>query len=90
MRGAVFGVALLDAEGAAYLVSLSVDGELLVFDVGSRAQLVRRCLERGWLVHGRLGRLVEALERGLCFGASPSLVATIHCVALGSASAPYA
>lgn len=89
MRGCIFGVALLDAEGVAYLVSVGCDGELLVFDVGSRLQLVRRCLERQWRVYGRLGLLVEALHRGLCFGASPLLVSRIHCVPLGSDSAPY-
>jgi len=90
MRGCVFGVALLDAEDGAYLVSVSCDGELLVFDAGSRVQLVRRCLERGWLVHATLGRLVLALHRGLCFGASPLLASRVHCVPLGSGSAPYA
>lgn len=82
MRGAVFGVALLNAGGVSYLVSVSCDGELLVFDTGSRAQLVRRCLERGWRVYGRLGRLVEALHAGLCFGASLLLTSRIHCVSL--------
>lgn len=90
MRGCVFGVALLDAEDGPYLVSLTCDGELVVFDVGSRFQLVRRCLERGWLVHASLGRLVVALHRGLCFGASPLVVSRISCVALGCESAPYA
>lgn len=82
MRGAVFGVALLGVDGVVYVVSVSCDGELLVFDTGSRAQLVRRCLERGWRVYGRLGRLVEALHGGLCFGASPLLTSRIHCVSL--------
>lgn len=89
MRGCVFGVALLDAEGTCYLVSIGCDGELLVFDVGNRKQLVRRCLERGWRVYATLGQLEQALERGLCFGASALLMSHIHCVPLGSDSAPY-
>jgi hypothetical protein len=84
MRGAVFGVALLELDAVGYLVSVSCDGELLVFDTGSRSQLVRRGLERGWLVHASLGRLVLALERGLCFGASALLTSRIHCVSLSA------
>lgn len=89
MRGCIFGVALLDADGTCYLVAPSCDGVLMVFDVGIRRQLVRRCLDRGWRVYASLGQLVFALHAGLCFGASDLLISEIHCVALGSESAPY-
>jgi len=89
MRGCVFGVGLLDADYSVYLVSLSCEGELYVFDTGNRAQLVRRCLERGWRVYATLALLCQGLERGLCFGASDLFRSRIHCVALGSDSAPY-
>lgn len=89
MRGCIFGVALFDFEAGCYLVSVSCDGELMVFDVGTRRELVRRCLERGWRVYASLGLLVEALEAGLCFGVSPRLLRDIQGVPLGSESAPY-
>lgn len=84
MRGCVFGVALLGPRELARLVSVDADGVLWVFDEGTRPQLVRRCLERRWLVHASLGRLLLGLERGLCFGVTPLLVARIPAVELAS------
>lgn len=77
MRGLIFGVALLGPRGAASLVSVDADGVIWCFGEGTRPRLVADCLNRGWLVHASLGRLVYALEAGLCFGVTPTLLARI-------------
>ena len=89
-RGLIFGVALLGGTDSAYLVSLSCEGELFVVESGSRRQLVRRALDYGWRVYASVGCLVDALHRGLCFGAVERLRARLPSVPLGSADAPYA
>lgn len=81
-RGCIFGVALLGPREGALLVSVDCDGVLFVFDEGTRAQLVRRCLERRWRVYASLGLLVEALLAGLCFGVTPRLLQDIPGVPL--------
>ena len=79
-RGCVFGVALVGPAAPCDLVSVDVDGVLWLLDRGSRAQLVRRCLDRQWRVYASLGQLVDALHRGLCFGLSPRMLRDVSAV----------
>ena len=62
------GVALVGDDDAARLVSLDVDGVLWVLAWGSRRDLVKVSLSRGFRVYASLGQLVEALHRGLAVG----------------------
>lgn len=75
MRGCIFGVALVGPRDLAQLVGVDLDGALWSFGEDTRPRLVSACLSRPWRVYASVGRLVYALNAGLCFGVSPLLLA---------------
>lgn len=66
--GPPIGVALIGPDDAARLVSVDVGGALWVLSWGSRRDLVKVALSRGFRVYASLGQLVEALHAGLAVG----------------------
>lgn len=77
MRGCMFGVALHGPRDAALLLSVDADGVLWCFGEDTRPRLVSACLSRPWRVYASVGQLVYALNAGLCFGVTPSLLSRL-------------